>query len=178
MSLRRYSKFLSLVLRHRPALVDIRLDPAGWAPVDDLLAGLREHDPGWDRARLERVVRDNDKQRFEISPDGTRIRARQGHSVDVDLGYEPVEPPERLYHGTVERSLEAIEREGLRPMGRHHVHLSPDVATARRVGGRRGRPVVLVVDARGLHEVGARFYRTGNDVWLVDRVPAGFLSRA
>jgi putative RNA 2'-phosphotransferase len=167
----RASKRLSYVLRHRPDAVGLTLDAAGWVDVEDLLAAL-----GLTRGQLEEVVARNDKQRFTLDPTGTRIRASQGHSVQVDLGYAPEQPPAELFHGTVERNLAAIRREGLRPGNRHAVHLSPDVQTARRVGARRGRPVVLRVDAGSMAAEGAVFTRSANGVWLVDAVPPRHLT--
>ncbi len=167
----RRSKRLSYVLRHAPGSVGLTLDAAGWTDVDALLVAL-----GWTRAELERVVATNDKRRFALDHTGTRIRASQGHSVAVDLGYRPEPPPPVLFHGTAERNLPAIEVEGLRPGRRHAVHLSPDEATARRVGARHGRPVVLRVDAAGLARDGALFTRSANGVWLVDAVPPAFLA--
>ncbi|TFV48916.1 RNA 2'-phosphotransferase [Blastococcus sp. TF02A-35] len=163
----RASKRLSYVLRHRPDSVGLELDPAGWADVDRLLAALH-----LTREQLERVVATNDKRRFELR--GDRIRAVQGHSVAVELGYAPERPPPVLFHGTVERFLPSILAEGLRPGRRHAVHLSPDVATARTVGARRGRPVVLRVDAARLADDGTTFSRSANGVWLVDAVPPSY----
>ncbi|MGY2083620.1 RNA 2'-phosphotransferase [Blastococcus sp. SYSU DS0539] len=165
------SKRLSFVLRHRPDSVGLTLDAAGWADVDQLLAALRIT-----REQLEHVVAANDKRRFAFDDTGSRIRASQGHSVVVDLGYRPERPPAELFHGTVERFLPAILAEGLRPGRRHAVHLSADVATARAVGGRRGRPVVLRVDAGAMAAGGAVFSRSANGVWLVDAVPPRFLT--
>ena len=170
----RLSKRLAYVLRHDPGSVGVALDPQGWADVDALLAALARTGPSVSRADLERVVAGSDKQRFAL--EGGRIRAQQGHSVPVDLGLAPVAPPETLFHGTVARSLPAILAEGLRPQGRHHVHLSPDVVTARAVGSRRGRPVVLEVAAGRLSRAGQAFYRSGNGVWLVDAVPPDALT--
>jgi putative RNA 2'-phosphotransferase len=167
----RASKRLSYVLRHHPESVGLTLDEAGWVDVTDLLGAL-----GWTRSRLEDVVAGNDKQRFAFDDTGTRIRASQGHSVPVDLGYAPAQPPDELFHGTVDRFLDGILAEGLRPGNRHAVHLSPDVETARRVGARRGRPVVLRVDAAGLAAEGAAFSRSANGVWLVGAVPARHLT--
>ena len=127
------------------------------------------------RETLRRVVAENDKQRFTLDSAGTRIRARQGHSIDVDLGLEPVEPPERLYHGTARRNLDAICRQGLHRAGRHHVHLSRDEATARAVGQRHGPPVVLEIDARRMYEDGFVFFLTENGVWLTEAVPPDYL---
>jgi len=151
---------------------DYRLsfEAAGWVGVDDLLVALRVP-----RAQLDEVVARNDEQRFAFDGAGTRIRASQGHSVPVSLGYQAAVPPVELFHGTVERFLPAILAEGLRPGNRHAVHLSPDVATARTVGGRRGRPVVLRVDAGAMARDGAAFSRSANGAWLVDAVPPRYL---
>jgi putative RNA 2'-phosphotransferase len=172
----RVSKRLSFVLRHRPASVGLTLDAAGWVDVDQLLDALGTSGLRLTRADLEHVVATNDKQRFAFDASGSRIRASQGHSVEVRLGYAPETPPDVLFHGTVERFLPVILTEGLRPGRRHAVHLSPDVATARLVGARRGRPVVLRVDAAGLAAAGATFTRSANGVWLVDAVPPAFLA--
>lgn len=173
--IRRFSKLLSLALRHRPEVLGVELDGQGWAAVAAVLSGLVRKDKAWDLALLQRVVRENNKQRFEFSEDGQRIRARQGHSLPVDLALEPREPPERLFHGTVSPALPAIRREGLRRMARHHVHLSADEATARLVGARRGRPVVLTVRAAELARSGVPFYLSTNGVWLVEHVPISYI---
>jgi putative RNA 2'-phosphotransferase len=171
------SKFLSYVLRHHPEDVGLTLDAAGWVDVDELLAALAARGRPLDREALERLVEHGtDKKRLELR-DG-RIRAAQGHTVPVDLRLDPVEPPEVLYHGTVERFLAGILHEGLRPQSRHHVHLSPDVATATAVGSRRGKPVILAVDAAAMYAAGFTFYRAANGVWLTDAVPPRWLSRA
>ena len=169
------SKFLSYVLRHRPDSIGITLDENGWVEIDELLAAAQRHRKELSRARLERVVATNDKKRFTISADGERIRANQGHSVSVDLDLTPAVPPELLYHGTVERFLDSIRTQGLIRGSRHHVHLSPDEKTARRVGSRRGKPVILIVEAARMCEAGHVFYRSENNVWLTDKVPPEFL---
>lgn len=174
----RASKYIARVLRHDPDRAGVRLDPQGWTSVDGLLAGMRRANVRISRAELDEVVAGNDKQRFEFSADRTRIRARQGHSVSVDLGLAPAVPPEVLYHGTVGRFLPAITAEGLRPMARHDVHLSPDAGTATRVGARRGRPMVLTVAAGRMHRDGHEFRVTGNGVWLVAAVPPEYLAGA
>jgi putative RNA 2'-phosphotransferase len=168
------SRFLAYVLRHHPQTVGITLDEGGWVEVPTLLAALAAHGRPMDRALLARLVAGTDKRRFQL--DGDRIRAAQGHSVPVDLGLEPVTPPAVLYHGTVARFLPAIRAEGLRPGRRRHVHLSTDAQTAATVGARRGPPVVLTVDAAGMHQAGHRFYRADNGVWLTRAVPPGWLS--
>ena len=162
----RRSKRLSSVLRHDPGSVGLTLDAAGWADVDALLAAL-----GWTRAELEHVVATNDKRRFALDGTGTRIRASQGHSVAVDLGYAAEQPPPVLFHGTAERTLPAIEAEGLRPGRRHAVHLSPDEVTARRVGVPHGRAAVLRVDAAGMARDGAVLTRSADGAWLVHPAP-------
>ncbi|GAA2432153.1 RNA 2'-phosphotransferase [Streptomyces pulveraceus] len=167
------SKYLSKHLRHQPERIGITLDAHGWVPIDTLLHALaRNHFP-LTRAELDQVVALNDKQRFAI--EGDRIRASQGHTVPVDLGLPPAEPPAYLYHGTVGRALESIRSEGLRPMDRTHVHLSPDRETATRVGARRGRPIVLSVDAGAMHRAGHTFHVSANGVWLTEAVPPAFL---
>ena len=172
----RTSKFLALVLRHDPGRIGIELDPAGWVDVTTLLAALKEHGRRLSRDQLDRVVAQNDKKRYEYDESGTRIRASQGHSVTVDLGYEPAEPPPALYHGTATRTLEAIFKEGLKPGKRHHVHLSADEQTATKVGGRHGKPAVLVVDAERMRAAGLVFFRSTNGVWLTEHVAPEYLT--
>lgn len=169
------SKFLSYVLRHRPDSLDITLDDRGWVPVHTLLAQCAVQERPISLDELREVVETSPKQRFALSDDGLLIRANQGHSVGVDLGYSQAQPPPILYHGTYREALAAIRREGLKRMRRHHVHMSRDEATARMVGGRRGAPVVLRVDAAAMHTAGHAFSKTPNDVWLVDCVPPAFI---
>lgn len=174
-SLTRLSKWMSLVLRHRPGDFGVELDGAGWARVDDLLAAAARAGVPLDDATLRRVVAENDKQRFALSEGGAMIRASQGHSVEVELGLEPVEPPPVLFHGTATRFLDSIRREGLVPGSRRHVHLSADADTATTVGARHGRPAALRIDAARMHADGHRFFRSANGVWLADAVPAEYL---
>jgi putative RNA 2'-phosphotransferase len=174
----RLSKTLSYWLRHRPDDAGLALDGAGWAEVEAVLAALGARGLSADRATLDRVLAENDKQRFEYSPDRRSIRARQGHSVEVEGAWEEREPPEVLFHGTVEKFVPSILELGLRPMARQHVHLSPDLATAGNVGARRGTAVILEVAARECRAAGHTFYHSANGVWLVDEVPPRFLRRA
>ncbi|MEU3253004.1 RNA 2'-phosphotransferase [Streptomyces sp. NPDC006997] len=167
------SKYLSKHLRHQPEQIGLTLDAGGWVEIDALLAAASAHGFRFSREELDHVVAHNDKRRFAV--DGTRIRASQGHSIEVDLGLPPVAPPPYLYHGTVARCLDAIRAEGLRPMNRHDVHLSADRGTAARVGARRGRPVVLSVDAGAMHRDGHEFRVSANGVWLTEAVPARYL---
>ncbi|MGW4117248.1 RNA 2'-phosphotransferase [Nocardia sp. NPDC004711] len=170
------SKRLSRHLRHAPEAIGIELDPAGWVDVATLLAALGRHGRALSRPELDEVVARNNKRRFEFDATGTRIRASQGHSVDVDLEYRATVPPAVLYHGTVAAALPGIRAEGLKPMRRHDVHLSADTETAVKVGARRGRPVVLTVAAGAMHRDGHEFRVSTNGVWLVAAVPPGYLS--
>ena len=172
------SKFLSYVLRHRPDEIGIELDRAGWAPVDVLLVQCDEYGRSMTWEELEEVVATNDKQRFEFSDDRAMIRARQGHSIQVDLGYEPMEPPAVLYHGTARRNLETIRFQGLLKGRRHHVHLSTDTRMTLKVAARHGPPVLITIDAGSMQRDGFVFYRTGNQVWLTDHVPVRYLNVA
>ncbi|MCE5279455.1 MAG: RNA 2'-phosphotransferase [Planctomycetaceae bacterium] len=171
----RISKFLSLVLRHQPQAAGLTLDHAGWVDVAALLEGCRLAGRAITPEQLAEVVATNDKKRFEFSSDGLRIRASQGHSVEVELGYSPADPPETLYHGTAERNLSAIRVEGLRKGQRHHVHLSADERTAASVGQRYGKPVVLAVQAGRMHADGHAFFISTNGVWLTGHVPPQYL---
>ena len=166
------SRYLSLLLRHKPHLANLSLDDKGWADVKTLLQNT-----SLDMATLEEVVAINDKKRFEFSEGKRKIRARQGHSLKVNLGYQPQCPPEYLYHGTATRFLDLIFKHGFLPMGRHCVHLSQDLETAKAVGKRHGKSIVLVVEAQRMtKELKAKFYLTENEVRLTDKVPPKYLS--
>ena len=169
------SKFLSKYLRHEPEGLGLSLEPGGWVRIDDLLAGAAGKGFPIAREELLQVVAENDKQRFALDEAGAKIRANQGHSASVDLRLEAVEPPPQLFHGTVARFLDPILAEGLKKMARHDVHLSADVHTAAKVGQRRGRPVVLAIDARQMAADGHAFRLSANGVWLTDHVPPEYL---
>ena len=171
----RISKYISLVLRHHPEAAGVTLDSHGWADVEELIAGVNRKYP-IDRAELERIVADDKKGRYSFSPDGKRIRANQGHSIDVDVELEEKEPPEVLYHGTADRFAASIERKGLKPQGRLYVHLSPVEKTARIVGQRHGRPIIFTVKAGEMFRAGHKFYLSVNGVWLVEKVPPEYLT--
>ena len=171
------SKFLAKHLRHQPESIGLVLDEAGWARVDELLAASARADFPITRAELDAAVFAPGKRRYVYDESAERVRAAQGHSVDVELGYDPAAPPAVLFHGTHPRAIDAILREGLAQMGRRHVHLSIDVETATQVGARRGRPIVLEVDAAALHADGHPFYLADNGVWLTDAVPPERLRR-
>lgn len=172
----RISKLLSYGLRHAPEDVGIQLDAAGWTGVPALLAALAKMGEVVTVQDLVDVVRNSDKQRFALSPDAARVRANQGHSVHVDLGLEPREPPAQLFHGTVQRFLDGIRAEGLVRGSRRHVHLSPDRETAHKVAGRRrGSAVLLTVRAAAMHADGLVFFLSANGVWLTEHVPARYI---
>lgn len=175
---RRLSKRLSYHLRHGPGDAGVSLDAGGWVDLDALLEGLAAAGRHVTRAQVEEVLAGGDKQRFELGPDGRRIRARYGHSVEVDLDHDAVEPPPVLYHGTTRTALPGIRREGLTPRSRRMVHLSTEEGEARRVGARHGPPLVLEVDAPALEAAGHRLTRASPGVWLVDRVPVRYLTRS
>ena len=174
--IKRISKSISKTLRHKPERIGIALDSQGWAWVSELLKAYADAGMVITREALDYVVKNNDKQRFEFNKDRTRIRARQGHSVEVDLGYEPSVPPDVLYHGTAARNLDSVFENGLLKMNRHHVHLSTSKETMLAVAQRHGKPVILEVDAKRMHADGFEFFVTENEVWLVDRVPSQYLA--
>jgi len=170
------SKFMSLILRHDPGAAGIALDERGWAEIDELLAGMALKGHRITRDILDEIVAEDAKQRYMISDDGLRIRANQGHSIQVDVGLEELRPPDVLFHGTGHKSLDGIRRDGLKPMSRQHVHLSLDEPTALAVGRRHGRPVIFRIDAKRMADAGIKFYRSANGVWLVDAVPPEYLT--
>jgi putative RNA 2'-phosphotransferase len=176
MNIQETSKFISLILRHKPETIGITLDEHGWANVDELIAGIsRTHEIN--REILEEIVRTDNKQRYSFNEDKTLIRANQGHSIPVDVELEEVEPPKYLYHGTGEKFRESIDAEGLKPKSRLYVHLSEDIETATKVGSRHGKPVVYRVFAGWMHKNGFRFYKSVNGVWLTKDVPTKYIKR-
>ena len=169
------SKFLSLVLRHQPERIGVSLDEAGWARVSELVKCAHRAGMSLSEAVIAEVVQKNDKRRFTLSEDGSRIRANQGHSLSVDLGLDPIEPPDFLYHGTATGFLRSIHEHGLRRGQRQHVHLSPDEKTATRVGQRHGKPVVLRIRSGAMYARGHAFFLSANGVWLTEQVPLGYI---
>ena len=173
---KKVSKFLSYVLRHDPASINLKLDENGWAQIDELIKCASKNGKKLSRDQLKEVVETNDQKRFSISDDGYLIRANQGHSIKVDLALEAIEPPEKLYHGTATKFLESIFKSGLQPRNRHHVHLSKDIETAIKVGQRHGKPIVLEIEAQRMSIEGYNFYCSANDVWLTDKVPPRYFT--
>lgn len=171
------SKFLSLLLRHKPETIGLKLDAQGWANIEELIVLSAQNQHLMNVDLIQQVVKNNDKQRFSISDDGCSIRANQGHSIPVDLTLEPRLPPEILYHGTATRFTDSIFQKGLVKSGRQHVHLSETGSTAVSVGQRHGKPIVLIVAAQSMYEQGYDFYQSKNGVWLTDHVPSKFLSK-
>jgi putative RNA 2'-phosphotransferase len=169
------SKFLSFVLRHSPETIGLQLDENGWADVEELIVKSSKDGNSLTAELLDYVVANNDKKRFVFNEDKTKIRASQGHSISVELNLTATEPPEFLYHGTVEKFLENIKKEGLQKMSRQHVHLSKDKETAIKVGGRRGVPQILTIKSAEMFKDGFKFYLSENNVWLTDEVPAKYI---
>lgn len=171
------SRFLSLVLRHKPEEIGLNLDTNGWADVKELITKMNAYGKAIDFETLELIIDTNDKKRFSLSEDKTRIRANQGHSIKIDLGYEAKIPPAVLYHGTGSKFVDSIYKSGIKKKNRHHVHLSPDIATARTVGQRHGQPVIFEVATGLMHKEGFVFYESENGVWLTEEVPVRFLKK-
>lgn len=166
------SRYLSYLLRHHPESEGITMDEQGWVSVEELLNKVQK----LSMDKLMMIVGTNDKKRFEFNDDMTKIRASQGHSVDINLGYEPKEPPDILYHGTAEQNTESIMNEGINKGERHHVHLSEDIETAKSVGQRYGEPIVLSINAKDMYNDGNEFFLSTNNVWLTDNVPIQYIT--
>jgi putative RNA 2'-phosphotransferase len=170
-----FSKYISLILRHKPEVLGITLEATGWANVNEMLRKMQEKGMNVDLAQLKEVVAKDNKQRYAFNADQTKIRANQGHSIAVDLGFEPQTPPEFLYHGTATRFLASIQKTGLESRSRQYVHLSDNLETAQKVGRRHGKPVILIVKAKELHERGQHFFLSENGVWLTEKVVVEFI---
>ncbi len=173
--LKQISKFMSLVLRHQPELIGLELNENGWANVNELIDKMKTKGVEADFELINIVVETNDKKRFAFNEDKSMIRASQGHSIEVELNLPEVDPPEYLFHGTVQIFVDVIQKEGLKRMSRQHVHLSKDRDTAIKVGSRRGKPVILLIQAAKMHADGYKFYLSENEVWLTDEVPVHYI---
>jgi putative RNA 2'-phosphotransferase len=175
--LKHISKFMSLVLRHKPEEIGLQLDEQGWASINELIARMNTKGFKINAEIINEVVATNDKKRFAFNEDKTLIRASQGHSIEVDLNLQEMIPPDILYHGTTNKYLESILKGGLKSQSRQYVHLSATIETAKAVGSRHGKPVVLLINARSMHAAGLKFYLSDNKVWLADAVPAEYISQ-
>ena len=172
------SKFISLILRHRPGIIGITLDEHGWADVQELISGVNDSEGHTlDMETLEEIVRTDEKQRYSFNEDHNLIRANQGHSIPVDVELKEMVPPAILWHGTGEKYVPSIDNQGLIPKGRLYVHLSSDTETARKVGSRHGKPVIYEIDCRKMSEDGYRFYLSENGIWLTKSVPAKYMRK-
>lgn len=172
------SKFLSYVLRHHPELINLNLDENGWANVDELITkSKRDSYQGLTIEELNEIVETNDKKRFVFNEDKTRIRANQGHSIDINLALIPQKPPEFLYHGTAQSNIDSIFEKGIEKRNRQHVHLSQDIETATKVGMRHGKPVILTINTEKMFDDGIEFYLSENNVWLTDFVDIKYISQ-
>lgn len=174
MNLTKVSKYLALILRHKPEAAGITLDKNGWANVKDLIKGINKTHK-LDMETLEEIVATDDKQRYSFNEDKTLIRANQGHSIDVDVELEEVVPPEYLWHGTAVKYVESIIKTGLIPKSRLYVHMSESYMTAMETGARHGNPMVFCVKAEDMYKDGYKFYRSANGVWLTKFVPVEYL---
>lgn len=171
------SKFLSYVLRHHPELIDLNLDENGWANVDELIVKSTNDSQGFTFEELDEIVETNDKKRFIFNEDKTRIRANQGHSIDINLALIPQQPAKFLYHGTAQSNIDSIFEKGIEKRNRQHVHLSQDKETATKVGMRHGKPIILTINTEKMFDDGIEFYLSENNVWLTDFVDIKYISQ-
>lgn len=175
-TLKNKSRFLSLILRHKPETINLQLDNEGWLNVNELIEKSNKHGELLDFGMLEYIVNNSDKQRFTFNDDKSKIRANQGHSIEVELDLQEKIPPTILYHGTVDKFVDSIKSSGIEKRSRNHVHLSADTETAIKVGSRKGTPVILTVNSGQMYEDGYKFYQSKNDVWLIDFVPKEYIN--
>lgn len=175
MDLNNISKYMSLILRHKPEVIGITLDEHGWASVNDLICGIEKNNPGFNMDILEQIVRIDSKQRYSFNDDKSLIRANQGHSVNVDVELKEKEPPEYLYHGTVEKYVKSINQDGLIPKSRLYVHLSKDIKTAENVGKRHGKEIIYRINSGRMYRNGYKFYLSENGIWLTKEAPVKYL---
>lgn len=175
--IKKISKFLSLILRHQPESIGLKLDENGWADVEELRTKSAKKRMYFTLEELDEVVETNNKKRFAFNDDKTKIRASQGHSIDIDLALETLQPPEFLYHGTAETNISSILEKGIEKRNRQHVHLSADKETATKVGMRHGKPIILTIRTGKMHEDGLFFYQSANGVWLTEFVDSKYISK-
>ena len=168
-------KYISLILRHKPELIDLKMDEHGWVDVDELLKGINKSGRFINKEILDLIVKTNNKKRYQYNNDHTKIRANQGHSIKVDVDLQEKKPPDILYHGTAKKNLDKIKESGIRKMNRLHVHLSKDIETAVKVGKRHGQPVVLIINTKAMVKDGYKFYYSYNGVWLCDDIAYSYV---
>lgn len=178
MDYKKISKIMSYALRHKPEKLGIDVDKGGWTNMDKLVRALQDHFPDITYQIVVDVIQSNDKQRFTLSSNRDRVRAAQGHSLDVDLGYSTTRPPDRLFHGTSSNNYIGIMKHGINKGTRHHVHLSPDFETAKTVGSRKGKPLVLTIATNAMYADGYKFFKSDNGVWLTDFIPTQYIESA
>ena len=172
----RISKFISLVLRHKPEVINAKLDSEGWLDIKTLLRGIEnKFNIKFSLLDLKRIVKNDDKQRYSFDDTIDNIRANQGHSINVDLGLIPIKPPKTLYHGTGLKSVKSILDNGIIHMNRTYVHLSCDIDTATKVGLRHGELVIFKVDSEQMYKDRYKFYLSKNGVWLTDYIPKKYI---
>lgn len=174
---KRISKFLSLILRHQPETIGLKLDENGWADVEELRVKSAQKRVHFSVEELDEVVETNNKKRFAFNDDKTKIRASQGHSIDINLALEAIQPPEFLYHGTAEANISSILEKGIEKRTRQHVHLSADKETATKVGMRHGKPTILTIRTGKMHEDGLSFFQSANGVWLTEFIDPKYISK-
>lgn len=177
MNLENISKYMCLILRHKPETIGITLDEHGWANVDELIDGIRKDNPGFDLGHLYEIVKTDSKGRYSFNEDKTLIRCNQGHSIPVDVELKEAKPPKQLWHGTGEKYVSAIDEQGLLHKNRLYVHLSTNEETAIKVGKRHGKPVLYTVNAEEMYQDGYKFFLSKNGVWLTDHVPVKYLDK-
>lgn len=177
MNLENISKYMCLILRHKPEAIGITLDEHGWANVDELIDGIRKDNPGFDLDHLYEIVETDSKGRYSFNEDKTLIRCNQGHSIPVDVELKEAKPPKQLWHGTGEKYVSAIDEQGLLHKNRLYVHLSTNEETAIKVGKRHGKPVLYTVNAEEMYQDGYKFFLSKNGVWLTDQVPVKYLDK-
>lgn len=175
MDLNNISKYMSLILRHKPDVIGIELDEHGWANVNDLISGIEKDNHGFNFELLEEIVRSDSKQRYSFNDDKSLIRANQGHSVNVDVELKEKEPPEYLYHGTGEKYVKFINQDGLIPKSRLYVHLSKDIKTAENVGKRHGKEIIYRINSGRMYRNGYKFYLSENGIWLTKEASVKYL---
>lgn len=169
------SKTVSHALRHEPQSYNLSLDNQGWVFLSDLVIALNLKGIQVDEISITKMVELSKQKRHQIL--NGKIRAYYGHSVENKILKNPVEPPEFLYHGTVQNRLNNILEKGLLPMERQYVHLSIDRNTAAIVGSRRkGDLVILTIKAKEAFLNNIQFYKEENDIWLADPIPSKYIS--